>query len=381
MLNSYHQKLIAIFVLSIVVSIAWTTTQTTVTPSNAQVVLQNPERQVELIEVVSFPDKVPVGVAVSDRGRVFVTLPYSNYSTGPHPASVVEVFADGTTQPYPNEAWNQDPSLDTEAPSDRFLNVQSNTIDSDGFLWLLDTGNPKRAGVVSGGAKLVKVDLTDNQVVQVVTFPDSIVPSGSFLNDVRVDVQHQFAYLSETGEVGGLIVINLQTGDSRKIPSVDLPTRTEQGEGPTRVQGGWGFPDGIVLDENAEYLYFHATSGSTLFRVPTAILRDFGLPSAEVGRNSESVATTVRTDGMYMDEEGYIYHSDFTRHAVSRYRLGGEIEIVVQDQQIIFPDAIAVGPDRYVYFSDPQFPRLAPFNNGVDESIRPFKVYKALLPS
>jgi hypothetical protein len=48
------------------------------------------------------PDAEPVGVAVSPRGgRVFVTLPFSDYSDGKHTASLVAVLAGGRTRPYP----------------------------------------------------------------------------------------------------------------------------------------------------------------------------------------------------------------------------------------------------------------------------------------
>ena len=133
-----------------------------------------PAARAQLVEIARFQDAEAVGIAVSRQGRVFVTLPYSNYSTEQHAASVAEVLADGRTVPYPDAAWNAKADPPTQQPRSRFLCTQGIAVDEDDNLWVLDTGSPRRAGVVAGGAKLVKIALASNQVVQVLPIPVAV---------------------------------------------------------------------------------------------------------------------------------------------------------------------------------------------------------------
>jgi hypothetical protein len=165
---------------------------------------------------------------------VFVTLPYSNYSTEQHAASVAEVLPDGRTVPYPDAAWNAKADPPTQQPRSRFLCTQGIAVDEDDNLWVLDTGSPRRAGVVAGGAKLVKIALVSNQVVQVLPIPVAVTTPQGFLNDVRVDAKRQvaYAYASETGPVAGLVVVDLRTGVAGRIDAERLPSAASRTLGP-----------------------------------------------------------------------------------------------------------------------------------------------------
>lgn len=323
----------------------------------------------EMIEVTSFPDDRPTGTAVSKHGRFFVTLPYGPYSDERHTASVVEVLADGTFKPYPNQSWNTKPKdvAGGTNPSQHFIMVQSNTIDAEDNLWLLDTGSPKLSGVIPGGAKLVKVDLKTDKVVQVIPFNSEVVPQKSFLNDVRVDAQRQFAYVTETG-IGGVIIVNLRTGEQRRalsgsgwikveprgpvVEDIAIPESLRSRVPPT--------PDGIALDAQGEYLYLHTHpwQGRNLYRVRTELLRDARLSSDEVGKRVERIGTTVFADGIQIDSSGNVYFTDVERNAISRLRPGTQIEVIVQDERIKWPDSIAIAPDGYLYFPIAQFSTL-----------------------
>lgn len=379
MFKSNYQKLAVGVVFSslIITSVVTAQVSTPLTPASPQAPTKSTAQQAKLIEVARFPNAEPVGISVSKRDRVFITLPYSSYSDEKHTASVVEVMPDGTQRPYPNQVWNTKQAKVSDAPGEHFLCVQGITVDADDFLWILDTGSPKRAGVVPGGAKLVKIDLQTNKVAQVIAFNEEVVPKESYLNDVRVDARRQFAYSSETGAIGGLIVTDLRSGVSRKLPSPDLPTRTQQDNGPTRVQGGWGFPDGVTLGTRGDYLYFNATTGREFFRINTQFLRDAKLSSAAIGSLAKAVGTFVPADGIEMDTAtSYIYTWDTKGKALTRFRPRGQVEVLLRDKSLKQPDGIAVGPNGYVYFTDPQFAR----GNGVDNTVRPFKVYKIQMP-
>jgi len=329
--------------------------------------------------VVATFDQVPVGVAVSHKGRIFVTLPYSDYSSDPHGPSVVEVLQDGTKTPFPDTTWNAEPAAGIRDPGRSFLNVQSATIDAGDHLWIGDTGSPRRAGVVPGGAKLVEIDLSTNTVTRTVPFDAAVLSGTSFLNDIRVDAARHVVYGTETGSgSGGLIVTDLATGQSRRIPTSALPLRSDH-TAPTRFMNGDAAPDGIALDAAGRFLYLHTTTGPNLYRIDTEFLRSAGNDALAVGAHMERVGATESCDDMEMDAAGWLYLSDFARQAVTRYRPGGTVEVMTE--HVGFPSGMGVGPGGHLFFTDAQFPKLALFNHGVDAIERPFKLYDLTLSS
>ena len=150
------------------------------------------------------------GVAVSAKGRVFVTYPRWS---GPYKYAVVEVMKDGSSKPYPDEATN------SWQPGDDALNkwvcVQTAYIDDDDFLYIVDPAAPGLGKVVDNAAKVVKFNLQTNQVEKTYRFPLTI-DNHSYLNDIRVDTKQQVAYLTNSG-TGGIVILDLKTGASRQV--------------------------------------------------------------------------------------------------------------------------------------------------------------------
>ena len=111
-----------------------------------------------------------------------------------HTLSVAESI-DGQPKPFPDEAWN----AKSGPPENRRICVQSVVVDNQGALWILDPASPKTEGVVKGGPKLVKVDLSTDKVVQTIPFDDTIAPPRSYLNDVRTGTKSGHAFITESG--------------------------------------------------------------------------------------------------------------------------------------------------------------------------------------
>ena len=63
--------------------------------------------------------------------------------------------------------------------------------------------------------KLVEFDLSTNRVIRQYEFK-GVVSAKDSLNDVRVDPVHGYAYLTNAGNKGSLVVLNLKSGESRK---------------------------------------------------------------------------------------------------------------------------------------------------------------------
>ena len=352
--------------------------------------LQNPQTpgSVPLQEVARFDQYQPTGIAVSKTGRVFVNFPlWSEH----HRYSVVELMPDGSVKPYPNEQWNAWKEGDqTTSAAHAFVCVQSVWVDDDDSLWILDPASPHMEGVIPGAPKLVKVNLATNEVARVYTFDDSVAPLKSYLNDVRVDPKRKYAYMTESG-LGAIIALNLQTSQAKRLLDQHPSTKAEKGI-TVKVQGvdvrdpGGQTPqvnaDGIALSKDGEYLYYHPLTGKTLYRIRTELLRDLSESSEALGEGVEEVGETVVCDGMMIDDAGKVYHTALERNAITRFDPGSkEMETLVQNDRISWPDSVAFGPNRdELYFTTSQIQTMAKFNSGKDTRTDPYYVFKIKLP-
>ncbi len=168
----------------------------------------------QLQQVASFEHQV-TGVTVSTDGRIFVNFPRW---TEDAPISVAEVTRDGQIKPYPDGEWNswRNAKKNQVSAGDHFVCVQSVVTDAHGNLWVVDPAAPAAAFIVPGGPKLVRIDLKENRVTQVIRFDEKVAPQGSYLNDVRFSPDGRHAYLTDAGAKGALVVVDLQTGRARR---------------------------------------------------------------------------------------------------------------------------------------------------------------------
>jgi hypothetical protein len=181
-------------------------------------IFQLPAVTPTLQPVASFPTQQVTGVAVSKSGRIFVNFP--DWSDG-HTISVAEIV-NGQPQPFPNEEWNR-----PGTPKDHFVCVQSVYVDESDSLWILDPAAPRMKEIVKGGPKLVKVDLVKNAVVQTIPFGEGVAPKKSYLNDVRVDIKTQTAFITDSG-LGAIVIVDLRTGKARRLLEGDHSTQAEK---------------------------------------------------------------------------------------------------------------------------------------------------------
>ena len=304
----------------------------------------------DLIEIAE-SDRQWTGVAVSKEGRIFVSYP--RWSDGAS-VSVAELASDGTLKPFPDKEWNSwGPGLSTQ---DHFVCVQSVYVDSDNFLWIVDSANPKAGDVVKDGAKLLKVDLKTNQVIQRIYFDETVAQQDSYFRNFRVDTKNGYGYLSDSG-TGALISIKLWNGQMRRLLADHFSTKAERII--VNVNGNeFRKPDGripqidvvgIALDKTGRYLYFHALSGRKLYRIETRWLRDESLSDEHLGRKVESPGTTGPVDGMEFGPDGNLYFAAIEENAIKRLTPDLQIEPVVQDRRLAWPGALAVGPDGMLY--------------------------------
>jgi sugar lactone lactonase YvrE len=299
------------------------------------------------------------GVAVDKNGQKFVNYPrWSNETT----TSVAKLDVEsGKTQPFPNESWN---SWKPGQPGDdQFICVQSVVVDASNHLWVLDTGHPDVAGMKGGTPKLVEFDPSTGEVLHKFPFPKDVAPDDSYLNDVRFDKDGKHAFMTDS-ILGGLVVLDLETGRSRRLLANHPSTKSEEppdltiegkiwlknGKKP-RVQS-----DGIAVDKDTGDLYYHAMTSHSLYKVPIAVLLDEKSDDEALAKQFKLVMITPAPDGMEFGPDGYLYLTDLENNAIKRWKPGTEMKLqtVVQGPDLHWPDSIAFAPDGSLWFTTSQ---------------------------
>jgi sugar lactone lactonase YvrE len=308
------------------------------------------------LELVAQFDHQVTGVAVAEGGRIFVNFPRWTEDSA---VSVAELV-DGAPRPYPDEEWNswRNAKKNQISPEDHFVCVQSVVCDGRGSLWVLDPAAPATAHLVKGGPKIVKVDLASNEVSQVIPFGPEIALEGSYLNDIRFHPDGRRAYLTDSGASGALIVLDLETGNARRVLDGHPSTQPEKdvvvkhhGKELRRSDGrGAEFAsDSIEISPDGRNVYWQALTGHTLYRITSDALNDEQISASDLAAKVERVAEVGVSDGYWIDADGRLYLSAAEEDAVKRRLTDGTIETVVQDERLRWPDSFAQGPDGEIY--------------------------------
>jgi sugar lactone lactonase YvrE len=316
--------------------------------------MQTPMSSHSLESVATFDHQV-TGVTVSETGRIFVCFPRW---TEDAPVSVAELV-DGTPRPYPDEEWNRwrNAKKNEISPEDHWVCVQSVVADGRGSLWVLDPAAPGQDRVVPGGPKLVQVDLGKDEVVRMIAFGEDVAPQGSYLNDVRISPDGRWAYITESGAQGAIVVVDLEHGSARRVLDGHPSTQVEKDvvvtvDGkPLRRTDGRGVEfsaDGIALSRDGRHLYWQALTGKTLYRIETAALIDESPSDDALGERVERVGENGVSDGLWIDEDGRMYISALEEDAI-KVREDGDVRTLLTDKRLRWPDTFSEGPDGAIY--------------------------------
>jgi len=326
-----------------------------------------------------------VGIGVSAKGRVFATAPSSDVRSR---FSMVEVDRKtGAITPYPDAAWNK---FDEQGDGKlEWISVQALWVDKRDHLWALDSSLPK-VDQERLPPKLVEFDLSTNRVIRQYDFK-GVVSAKDSLNDVRVDTLHDYAYLTNAGNKGSLVVLDLKTGKSRQVligdrstfadPSQHLMIGNEvalRPDGSVRATQA----DGIALSPDAQWLYFRPLTDHDYWRVPTAALRDPNLSDAELAKQVEYLGNSVLSGGLIMDGRGTLYGGDLEHRAVVALTLAPDNKLhtkvfVGDPSKLSWADGFAIS-GGYLYIADSHLWEVA-FKNDLPRS-GPFTIFKVKLP-
>lgn len=311
-------------------------------------------RDSRLQSIATFDHQV-TGVTVAPDGRIFVNFPRWTEDTL---VSVAELMPDGSTKPYPNEEWNgwRSARMSEVSPNDHFVCVQSVVADRRGSLWVVDPAAPNAEKTVKGGPKIVEVDLKSNNVKRIFPIGPDVAGPASYLNDIRIAPDGKFAYLTDSGSPGGLVVLNIESGQAWRVLSGDPSTQFDpsvtvmtDGQPLRRPDGRQPLfnADSLALSKDGNTLYWQALTGKTLYRIATSNIQS---ADAAARARPETVATTEPVDGLWTGEHDEIYLSSIANNAVKVLNPSdGTVRQLLTDSRLRWPDTFSQGPDGAIY--------------------------------
>lgn len=316
------------------------------------------------------------GVAKESNGRLLVNYP--RWSDR-YQYAVVTTSGKTGKVPYPDVSTNE--WQHGLSGLNKWVCVQSVYFDDGGTLWVLDPSAPRLETIQGNGAKLVKMDKQSNTISRTYSFTN-ILADTSYVNDVRVDVKRQYAYLTES-KGGGIIVADLADGRMRRVLQAHYSTISDPAykfiiDGRELMKDGRPAKfnsDGIALTPDGDWLYYKPLSDDKLYRIKTEYLRDWNRTDDDLGSRVEDLGHFTTTDGMIFDAKGNLYLGDLQGYRIVKLDTNLKMTTIVKDDRLIWPDSYSIA-DGYLYISCSQIQKQPDYNNGIDKRTSPYTVYR-----
>jgi sugar lactone lactonase YvrE len=303
------------------------------------------------------------GVKVDSKGNLYVST--ARWGGKEVPATLSKLVNKGKEwklQPFPSKAMN-------DIANPRGLKaVLGFEIDRNDVMWILDQGHVAGAPSGPGDEKLIGWDLKTGKEVVRYEFSDADSDKKcSFLNDVAVDNDSGFVYISDSGIFcsplkGGILVYDIKANKAKRVLSAPEWVNDENftfkihGRDVLKAKDGKPNPmktgaDGISLSGDKQTLYWTNLTGNRLLALPTALIRDFSRTEDEVKRAVQVVATLPsNTDGITADRASNLYLTALTLNGImKRDAQTGQVSTLVASDEISWPDTLAWGPGGALY--------------------------------
>lgn len=299
------------------------------------------------------------GVKVDSKGNMYVsTARWGGPDVPATLSKLVKKNGQWELQPFPSVEMNK---VGDRRALQAVLGFE---IDRNDVMWILDQGHIAGKPSEPGAEKLILWDLKTNRELQRYEFSDADSDKKcSFLNDVAVDNDHDFAYITDSGIFcdrlhGGLIVYDRKNNRARRVLDQTVFTTDEAGfqfridnqpvlsKTPMRTGA-----DGIALSGDKRTLYWTNLSGHALYSLDTALLRDFSTSEQALRTSVKRVATLPsNTDGMISDRDGNLYMTALEMNGLMfRDAKTGKISTYVSHPEMAWPDTLSWGPDGNLY--------------------------------
>lgn len=308
------------------------------------------------------------GVSTTPSGRTFVVFARVDGSKGPQVAE----YTNNTFVPYPDAEWNSYTS--GSDPATHLIRTNGQRIGPDGTLWIVDTGSPGFGlpVILPNGPKFVQVNLTTNAVQRVWNL-GNVTLADSLIDDIRFNPAANLAYVTDAG-VPAIIVMDLTTGEARRVlegePSTKGAPFPISAEGQllhSASTGEWQYiyADQHEVSPDAKYYYFQPCNGG-MSRIETQYLNEAFYNSSLASvleQFVEPFALTPSTGGTAIDADGNIYNSDTDRQAIIKIAPNGTWSTFVQDDRLLWVDAMWIDDQKRLWMPAAQLNRGTPFNN------------------
>lgn len=322
------------------------------------------------LEVFAELEQAPGNLTVTPEGGIVMSL--HQFYNPPYP---VAEYRNGSVSPL----------LPQTADSPVTASVLGLLSDDSGIVWMLDN-----AMGMDAPPQLVGWDTRQNAFYKTIPLADA-TPSGSFINDLRIDETTQTAFITDPagGDNAALIVVDLNTGAARRVleghPSVvpepidlfvegnPLRRRTED----TTYERPHVGVDAIALDPANEWLYYGPLHGTSLYRIRTADLMNPSLSAAELGDRVEKYADKPICDGILMDGAGNIYLGELGANAIGVITRDREYRRLIEDPRLSWVDDFEFAANgQTIYAVSNSLHLSAPLNGGVEAGTPPFYIFE-----
>eukprot|EP01114_Cavostelium_apophysatum_P020909 TRINITY_DN7145_c0_g1_i2.p1 TRINITY_DN7145_c0_g1~~TRINITY_DN7145_c0_g1_i2.p1 ORF type:complete len:355 (-),score=58.57 TRINITY_DN7145_c0_g1_i2:14-1078(-) len=319
------------------------------------------------------------GVKVSHSGDIFVSVPRWKLGVPATLNRLVTVGSETLLQPYPSWEMNEVGNVTA------LQSVLGFEIDSKNRLWVLDQGKVGTDPALPGSIKLVIFDLFTNQIIQSYVFSEELASlSCSFLNDIVVDMQNGYGYITDTGRgcdviVGGLLVYDYLTNTARRVLNQVNSTQPDplvwvnvNGELVTHDAPMEAGADGIALSPDTTTLFYCPLTGRNLYSIPTASLRNATMPEAELEEQVNWVGFKLSaSDGLACSnaENTTLYMTAIEMDAilVSQPFYSNITVLTNNTQEMMWPDTIGFDHEGWLLFVSNQLQRFTMDEMNFDE--------------
>jgi len=319
------------------------------------------------------------GITITPKGRMVVSM---HPLDGPK-IKVVEVMANGTKQPFPTLDWADGP----ETGKVGFTSVIGVHSDSNGVVWILDMGSE------SAPAQLVAWDSEANTHQKTIVIAPSALQANSFIQDFAIDEKNGKIYIADMtfGNFAGatkpaIIVVDIKSGKSKRvlegakvlmpedrdivIEASLLAAKTKEGN-TNKLRFGL---NPIAIDDENDWLYFGAFTGTTVYRIPTSAIANTRLSDKKLVKKVEVFGPKNPSDGIAYAPGGGILATDLEHNAVG-LTTKGKYEVLVQDKRLSWPDSLAVS-NGYIYVTQDQLHQHPAFSQGLGNAKPPYTLYR-----
>ncbi|HEY8588316.1 MAG TPA: L-dopachrome tautomerase-related protein, partial [Naasia sp.] len=205
------------------------------------------------------------------------------------------------------------------------------------------------------------------------------------------------AYITDSSDSGpnGIIVVDLATGEAwrrlhehpstKALPGDEFVPVAEGRVFRERAEDGGTTPvamgaDGIAISADGERLWYCPLASRRWYSVATDALADRAV-------DDDAVAASVRdegdkgcgSDGLETDDAGSFYATDYEHNAILRRLPDGELETLVHDPRLLWPDTMSVAADGHLYVTANQLHRQAKYQGGQDLRVYPYSLFRVAI--